>query len=85
MSFPTPFPVLAEDAQGQLGGAMFERRVIHAIQHTNEKEFHLRYRTYNSQAARDEVFDAIKETHKDISRVTLTVTAESHEQLSLEM
>ena len=68
---------------------MYERIVVHAIQHKNDKEFHLRYRTYSSKAERDRSFAMIQgeqdEPNPWIEKVTLTITAESAEQLSLEL
>lgn len=68
---------------------MYERIVVHAIQHKNIKEFHLRYRTYSTKAERDRSFEMIQaeqdEPNSNIERVKLTITAESAEQLSLEL
>jgi hypothetical protein len=60
---------------------MYERIVVHAIQHKNVKEFHMRYRTYSSKSERDRTFDLIQaeqdEPNEDIVPVTLTITAET--------
>lgn len=69
--------------------AMYERIVVHAIQHKNVKEFHMRYRTYSSKAERDKTFEMIQEEQDEkidtIERVTLTITAETTDQLTLEL
>ena len=69
---------------------MYEQLKVHAIQHPKEKGFQLRYRFYNSERERDEIYEAIKnsvERTKDpIERVTLTITAETvADQLTLEL
>lgn len=66
---------------------MYERMVVHAIQHTNHKEFHLRYRTYPSREARDRALEMIQEEQDEpndnLVPVTMTITAETIEQTKL--
>lgn len=69
---------------------MYERQILHAIQHKNVKEFHMRYRTYSSKVERDKTFEMIQaeqdEPNVQIEKVTLTITAETvSEQQALEL
>lgn len=69
---------------------MYERIVVHALQHTNHKELHLRYRTFPTKQARDRTYEMIQEEQDEpndsITPVTLTITAEPvAKQLNLEI
>jgi hypothetical protein len=69
---------------------VYERQIVHAIQHTKEKGFQLRYRFYGSKKERDEIFETIKTSNgrinDPIEKVTLTITAETvAEQQTMDM
>lgn len=58
---------------------MYEKLIIPAIQHTETKDFTLRYRTYPNKTERDRVYNFMmsKTTRPStIKRVTLIVIAE---------
>lgn len=67
---------------------MYEKLTFHAIQHTNTKDFSLRYRIYPNKAHRDRVYNFIKaKTSHPCEKVTLTVIAEPYpeqEELDIE-
>lgn len=68
---------------------MYEKRIIHAIQHTNEEGFDARYRRYGSEEERNRVFEFLQKERLDpspLERVKLIVYVETvPEQLEMEL
>lgn len=68
---------------------MYERLVVHAIQNGRFENFSSRYRIYTSKAERDKTFDLMKKQGhiavEHMTPVTLTITAESTEQLTFDI